>query len=93
MRYARFTLAFVRNLNREAALDSLKNVLAVLGLGTVLADFSTMRLWFMVPGAVIFFTMWAADYYRHDFSEDEMKRATACFNELNELQPFEWETK
>ena len=33
----------LRNLNKEAAIDSMRNVLAVLGLGLLIGDFATMR--------------------------------------------------
>jgi hypothetical protein len=54
-----------RKLDRAAAIDSAKNVFAVLGVGSVLADFSTMRLWLLVPGAVLLVGAWYADYLRH----------------------------
>jgi hypothetical protein len=41
---------FIYTLNRDAALDSLRDVLAVIGLATLLGDFATMRVWYMVPG-------------------------------------------
>ena len=73
---------FVRTLNREAALDSLRNILAVVGLGTVLADFGTMRWWMVLPCAALMFGVWLIDYHRHDFSQVEIERAIACQKEL-----------
>lgn len=61
---------FVRTLNREAALDSLRNVLAVVGLGTILGDFATMRYWMVLPCATVAFLVWLIDYHRHDFSQE-----------------------
>ena len=58
---------FFSTLNREASLDSLRNVLAVLGLGTVLGDFATMRYWMIIPCIFIAFLVWLADYHRHEF--------------------------
>jgi hypothetical protein len=54
-----------RKLDRAAAIDSAKNVFAVLGVGSVLADFATMRPWLLVPGAFLLVGVWYADYLRH----------------------------
>jgi hypothetical protein len=56
----------LRNFNKEAAIDSMRNVLAVLGLGVLIGDFATMHLLYVVPGAVLLFAVWYADYLRHD---------------------------
>lgn len=56
---------FLRSLHREAALDSLRNVMAVVGLGTVIGDFATMRLWMVLPCLSLAFLVWFADYQRH----------------------------
>jgi len=56
----------LRNLNKEAALDSLRNVLAVLGLGVLIGDFATMHLLYVIPGAALLLAVWYADYLRHD---------------------------
>jgi hypothetical protein len=58
-------LAWRKEVDRAAAIDSARNVFAVLGIGTVLADFATMRPWFLVPGAVLLVGVWYADYLRH----------------------------
>jgi hypothetical protein len=63
--WGRKLFIFHRELNREAALDSARNVLAVLGLGTVLADFGTMRLWLLAPCAAMAWLVWFIDYQRH----------------------------
>lgn len=42
-------VAWTKNIHREAALDSLRNVLAVMGAGTILADFGTMKAWLLLP--------------------------------------------
>jgi len=55
-----------RALNRDAALDSLRNVLAVLGLGSILANLGTMRLWLMLPAFALCFAVWFGDYVRHE---------------------------
>lgn len=56
----------LRNFNKEAAIDSLRNVLAVLGLGVLIGDFATMHLLYVVPGAALLLAVWYADYLRHD---------------------------
>ncbi len=56
----------LRNFNQEAALDSMRNVLAVLGLGLLIGDFATMRLPYVIPGAALLLAVWYADYLRHD---------------------------
>lgn len=62
---AKAGLAWGRGLHREAALDSLRNVLAVVGGATILADFSTVKLWLMVPMLAVAFLIWLLDYERH----------------------------
>ena len=57
---------FLRTLHRDAAIDSMKNVLALLGAGTILADFSTMKYWFILPAIGLTFLLWFADYVRHE---------------------------
>jgi hypothetical protein len=52
-------------LNREAALDSVRNVLMVIGAGTVLGDFATMRWFAALPCACVAFAIWYIDYLRH----------------------------
>lgn len=54
-----------KNLHREAALDSLRNVLAVVGAATILADFSTIKAWFIPPMLGLAFLIWFLDYERH----------------------------
>ena len=56
----------LRNLNKEAAVDSMRNVLAVLGLGLLIGDFATMRLPYVIPGVALLLAVWYADYLRHD---------------------------
>jgi hypothetical protein len=56
----------LRNLNQEAAIDSMRNVLAVLGLGLLIGDFATMRLPYVIPGVALLTAVWYADYLRHD---------------------------
>lgn len=60
------SVAWGRALNREALVDSFRNVFAVLGVGTVLADFGTMRAWLVAPCVVCFFGAVYADYLRHE---------------------------
>ena len=57
--------AWGKELHREAALDSLRNVLAVIGAGTVLADFSTIKAWLILPMLGVAFLIWFLDYERH----------------------------
>ena len=54
-----------RKLDRAAAIDSAKNIFAILDVGSILADFSTMKPWLLVPGAVLLVGAWYADYLRH----------------------------
>jgi hypothetical protein len=54
-----------RKLDRAAAIDSAKNVFAILGVGAVLADFATMKPLLLVPGAFLLVGVWYADYLRH----------------------------
>lgn len=57
--------AWGRNLDREAALDSVRNVFAFVGVGAVLAYMGTMPP-YLVPGAVLLVAgAWYLDYRRH----------------------------
>ena len=58
-------VAWGKNIHREAALDSLRNVLAVVGGATILADFGTIKAWLLAPMLVIAFLIWFLDYERH----------------------------
>jgi len=58
-------LAWGKGLHRDAALDSLRNVLAVVGGATILADFGTVKVWLVVPMVLIAFLIWLLDYERH----------------------------
>jgi hypothetical protein len=57
--------AWGKGLHREAALDSLRNVLAVVGAATILADFSTIKAWLILPMLAVAFVIWLLDYERH----------------------------
>jgi hypothetical protein len=61
----RTSVAWGKGLHREAALDSLRNVLAVVGGATILADFATIKLWLMAPMFAVAFLIWFLDYERH----------------------------
>jgi|SRR5271170_4814659 len=56
----------LRSFNQEAAIDSMRNVLAVLGLGLLIGDFATMHLPYVIPGVALLIAVWYADYLRHD---------------------------
>ena len=78
----------LRHLNKEAAFDSMKNILAVLGLGLLLGDFATMHALYALPGAVLLVAVWYADYLRHDFPEAEadVDRSGALIQSENVLK-------
>jgi len=59
------SMSWGRNLDRAAAIDSFKNVCAVIGVGTILADFGTMRVWMAAPCVLVAGLAWYADYMRH----------------------------
>jgi hypothetical protein len=54
-----------KRMHREAALDSARNVLAVVGGATILADFTTIKVWLIVPMLGVAFLIWFLDYERH----------------------------
>jgi hypothetical protein len=62
-------LAWVKGLHREAALDSVRNVLAVVGGAAILADFTTIKLWLVAPMLVVAFVIWLLDYERHFYGK------------------------
>jgi hypothetical protein len=74
---------FFRTLHREAALDSLRNVLSVIGVGTLLGDFATMRAFFILFGMAILFLVWLADYHRH-FDGESVEES--CARQLTTLE-------
>jgi ABC-type maltose transport system permease subunit len=61
----RAMFGWVKNLHREAALDSMRNVLAVVGGATILADFATIKMWLILPMLAVAFLIWFLDYERH----------------------------
>ena len=58
-------VAWGKALHRDAALDSLRNVLAIVGGATILADFGTVKVWLVVPMVAVAFVIWLLDYERH----------------------------
>jgi len=58
-------VAWGKGLNQDAALDSLRNVLAVVGAATILADFATIKVWLILPMLGVAFLIWFLDYERH----------------------------
>jgi hypothetical protein len=48
--------------NRGALIESGKLVFSLVGFSTVLADFSTMRFWFIIPALALFVSVWFALY-------------------------------
>jgi hypothetical protein len=56
---------WVKSIHREAALDSLRNVLAVVGGATILADFGTIKAWLIAPMLAVALLIWFLDYERH----------------------------
>jgi hypothetical protein len=61
----RACVAWGKGLHRDAALDSLRNVLAVVGGATILADFTTIKVWLILPMLGLAFLIWLLDYERH----------------------------
>lgn len=61
----RSIFAWFRSLHRDAAVDSVRSVLAMIGAGTVLGDFATMRLWMLLPCIAFAAVVWYLDYLRH----------------------------
>jgi hypothetical protein len=57
--------ASLKSLNREAALDSAKNVLMAIGVGTVLGDLATAKLFFGCFSLFAVLLVWYVDYWRH----------------------------
>jgi hypothetical protein len=65
----RRSFGWVKGLHREAALDSMRNVLAVVGGATILADFTTVKAWLVAPMLVMAFVIWLLDYERHFYGK------------------------
>ena len=71
-------IKFVTTLNREASIDSARNVLAIIGVGSIIGDFaSKMPIYFMVPALAFLLGVWYMDYLRHDFAPHETALANA----------------
>jgi hypothetical protein len=64
-RIFRSCITWIKGLHREAALDSIRNVLAVVGGATILADFTTIKAWLLAPMLFFAFLIWFLDYERH----------------------------
>jgi ABC-type maltose transport system permease subunit len=65
IRRCKAIFVWVKGLHREAALDSIRNVLAVVGGATILADFTTIKIWLVAPMLAFAFLIWFLDYERH----------------------------
>ncbi len=82
---------WVTRLHREAALDSLRNVLAVVGGATILADFTTIKAWLVAPMLVVAFVIWLLDYERHFYGrtveENKMSDRTSVAPSTNSGMP------
>jgi hypothetical protein len=70
------SVAWAKSVHRDAALDSLRNVLAVVGAATILADFDTIKVWLILPMLAFAFLIWFLDYERH-FHGQNVEEATA----------------
>jgi hypothetical protein len=57
--------AWRKGFHRDAAVDSLRNVLAVVGGATILADFGTIKAWLILPMLGVAVLIWFLDYERH----------------------------
>lgn len=57
--------SWIRGIHRGAALDSLRNVLAVVGAATIMADFATIKSWLIAPMLGVALVIWYLDYERH----------------------------
>lgn len=53
---------FIVTLRRNAAIEAAKITFSLIGVGSVLADFSQMRLWLMAPAAVLLSATWLVIY-------------------------------
>lgn len=65
IRACQTVFGWATGLRRDAALDSIRNVLAVVGGATILADFDTMKTWFILPMIGFAVLIWFLDYERH----------------------------
>jgi hypothetical protein len=59
------SIAWGRTLNRDAAIDSLKNVFAIVGVCAAVAMLDTMHLWMIPPALLMIAGCWYGDYIRH----------------------------
>jgi len=59
------SIAWGRALDREAALDSVKSVFALVGVGAVLAYMGTMPPYLVPVAGCVLTGAWWADYMRH----------------------------
>lgn len=55
----------LKNLNRDAALDSARSVLAAIGAGTILASLNTLPILYACIGVLVTLLVWYLDYVRH----------------------------
>ena len=65
MEAIRRSIAWGRALDREAALDSVKSVFALVGVGATLAYMGTMPPYLVPFAFVLVAGAWYADYRRH----------------------------
>ena len=53
---------FFQTLRRDAAIEAAKLTFSIIGVGSVLADFSVMRVWLLLPAAALLSLTWFAIY-------------------------------
>lgn len=53
---------FFQTYRRDAGIEAAKLTFSLIGVGSVLADFSVMRLWLMAPAAVLLSATWLVIY-------------------------------
>lgn len=53
---------FIITLRRDAAIEAAKITFSIIGVGSVLADFSVMRVWLLLPAAALLSLTWLIIY-------------------------------
>ena len=53
---------FYSTLRRDAAIEAAKLTFSLIGVGSVLADFSVMRVWLLLPAAALLSATWLVIY-------------------------------
>lgn len=65
IQFLRLCVTWGKNLERKTAFRALESMLALIGLGTFVGDYASMKPWLLLPITVVFGATWYGAYLFH----------------------------